>query len=218
MTAKLTALAAAASGRRLARQRAGRRAQARRHPAHLSPRDAAQPLDPRGGDLLGQRAGDADLQQSGRLRPAQAAELAWAPSCPSWRRAGPGARTRLALTFKLRQGVKWHDGKPFTAKDVKCTFDLLQGKAQDKFRKNPRKDWFDNVADVTVNGDYEVTLPPQAAAALAAGDARLRLHADLSLPRAGGADAHASDRHRPVQVRRDEAERVDQARRRIPTT
>src|SRR5215831_13820631 len=28
------------------------------------------------------------------------------------------------LTFPLRQGVKWHDGKPFTAKDVKCTWDL----------------------------------------------------------------------------------------------
>src|SRR5713101_6540620 len=27
------------------------------------------------------------------------------------------------LTFPLRQGVKWHDGKPFTAKDVKCTWD-----------------------------------------------------------------------------------------------
>src|SRR5689334_6117974 len=25
------------------------------------------------------------------------------------------------LGFNLRQGVKWHDGKPFTAKDVKCT-------------------------------------------------------------------------------------------------
>ena len=39
------------------------------------------------------------------------------------------------------QGVKWHDGKPFTAKDVKCTLDLLQGKAADKLRINPRKGW-----------------------------------------------------------------------------
>src|SRR6202035_1433349 len=37
------------------------------------------------------------------------------------------------LTFKLRQGVKWHDGKPFTAADVKCTYDLLLGKAKEKF-------------------------------------------------------------------------------------
>src|SRR4051794_10298306 len=28
-----------------------------------------------------------------------------------------------SLTFRLRQGVKWHDGKPFTASDVKCTWD-----------------------------------------------------------------------------------------------
>src|SRR6266436_9720381 len=33
------------------------------------------------------------------------------------------------LTFPLRQGVKWHDGKPFTAQDVKCTWDLLTGKS-----------------------------------------------------------------------------------------
>jgi ABC-type transport system substrate-binding protein len=39
----------------------------------------------------------------------------------------------------LRQGVKWHDGKPFTAADVKCTWDLLLGKANDKLRVNPRK-------------------------------------------------------------------------------
>ena len=25
------------------------------------------------------------------------------------------------LGFQLRHGVKWHDGKPFTAQDVKCT-------------------------------------------------------------------------------------------------
>jgi peptide/nickel transport system substrate-binding protein len=61
------------------------------------------------------------------------------------------------LTFKLREGVRWHDGKPFTSKDVKCTFDLVQGKALDKFRKNPRKDWYANVTEVTVNGDFEAT-------------------------------------------------------------
>ena len=61
------------------------------------------------------------------------------------------------LTLPLRQGVKWHDGKPFTAADVKCTMDLLQGKAAEKLRINPRKAWFDNVASVTANGDYEVT-------------------------------------------------------------
>src|SRR5207248_3956754 len=27
------------------------------------------------------------------------------------------------LTLPLRRGVTWHDGKPFTARDVKCTFD-----------------------------------------------------------------------------------------------
>ena len=64
----------------------------------------------------------------------------------------------LSLTFKLHEGVKWHDGQPFTSKDVKCTFDLLQGKAKDKFRKNPRKDLFNNIVEVTANGDFEVTL------------------------------------------------------------
>jgi peptide/nickel transport system substrate-binding protein len=62
-----------------------------------------------------------------------------------------------ALVFKLRQGVKWHDGKPFTSADVKCTFDMLMGKSQQKFRKNPRKSWYDEVTDVTTNGDFEAT-------------------------------------------------------------
>ena len=61
------------------------------------------------------------------------------------------------LTFKLREGVKWHDGKPFTSRDVKCTFDMLMGKSDAKFRKNPRKDWYANVKEVTVNGDFEAT-------------------------------------------------------------
>lgn len=29
------------------------------------------------------------------------------------------------ITFNLREGVKWHDGEPFTSKDVKWTFDQI---------------------------------------------------------------------------------------------
>src|ERR1051325_10806775 len=61
------------------------------------------------------------------------------------------------LTFKLRQGVRWHDGKPFTAADVKCTWELVQGKTAEKLRVNPRKGWYDNLADILTNGDDEVT-------------------------------------------------------------
>src|SRR6266487_4261454 len=64
---------------------------------------------------------------------------------------------KTALNFKLRQGVKWHDGKPFTAKDVKCTWDMLQGKSDDKLRLNPRKPWYLNLEEVVANGDLEVT-------------------------------------------------------------
>src|SRR6516162_6790138 len=61
------------------------------------------------------------------------------------------------LTFPLRQGVSWHDGKPFTAKDVECTWEMLTGKASEKLRVNPRKSWWRNLEAVTTNRDYEVT-------------------------------------------------------------
>jgi peptide/nickel transport system substrate-binding protein len=64
---------------------------------------------------------------------------------------------KTALNFKLRQSVKWHDGAPFTAKDVKCTWEMLQGKTADKLRLNPRKAWYRNLDEVVTNGDYEVT-------------------------------------------------------------
>src|ERR1043165_9278461 len=71
----------------------------------------------------------------------------------SWAWSSDGKK----LTFKLRQGVKWHDGKPFTSADVKCTFDMLMGKSQQKFRQNPRKSWYDQVEDVSLNGDFEAS-------------------------------------------------------------
>jgi peptide/nickel transport system substrate-binding protein len=61
------------------------------------------------------------------------------------------------LTMPLQQGVKWHDGKPFTARDVKCTWDLLTGTASEKLRINPRKSWYRNLEEVRVDGDYQVT-------------------------------------------------------------
>src|SRR5208282_7512 len=61
------------------------------------------------------------------------------------------------LTFHLREGVRWHDGRPCTAKDVQCTWDMLLGKSASKFRINPRKSWYWNLDQVTTNGDYEAS-------------------------------------------------------------
>jgi peptide/nickel transport system substrate-binding protein len=64
---------------------------------------------------------------------------------------------RLALSFTLRQGVTWHDGKPFTSADVKCTWDMLMDKSAQKLRKNPRKTWYDNVSEISIEGDFTAT-------------------------------------------------------------
>jgi peptide/nickel transport system substrate-binding protein len=91
---------------------------------------------------------DQKVPQSGlkSVVPDLATDWAWDPD-------------RTALTFKLRQGVKWHDGKPFTARDVVCTWNLLQGKGNgsDTLRVNPRKAWYGNLEEVVANGDFEVT-------------------------------------------------------------
>ena len=61
------------------------------------------------------------------------------------------------LTFSLHHGVTWHDGRPFTAKDVQCTWDMLTDRSSEKLRVNPRKSWYRNLERVTMTGDYEVT-------------------------------------------------------------
>jgi len=54
------------------------------------------------------------------------------------------------LVFFLRKTVRWHDGQPFTAKDVKYTFDVVR-EAKDapaRLRLNPRKEWYANIESI----------------------------------------------------------------------
>ena len=62
-----------------------------------------------------------------------------------------------ALSFTLREGVRWHDGKPFTAEDVKCTWDMVSGLDKGKIRKSPRQLWFSNLESITVDSANQVT-------------------------------------------------------------
>jgi len=52
-----------------------------------------------------------------------------------------------SLVFTLRKNVRWHDGQPFTARDVKYTFDMVREApdAAARLRINPRKDWYATV-------------------------------------------------------------------------
>jgi peptide/nickel transport system substrate-binding protein len=56
------------------------------------------------------------------------------------------------LVLLLRKDVRWHDGKPFGAKDVKHTFDTLREApdAPAKLRLNPRREWYANVEAIEV--------------------------------------------------------------------
>jgi peptide/nickel transport system substrate-binding protein len=62
------------------------------------------------------------------------------------------------LVFFLRRDVKWHDGRPFTSKDVKFTFDVVReaAEAPAKLRINPRKEWYANVEAIEAPDPYTV--------------------------------------------------------------
>jgi peptide/nickel transport system substrate-binding protein len=62
----------------------------------------------------------------------------------------PEGRKTMTHSARSNQGVNWHDGKRFTAADVKCTWDLLQGKTKEKLRLNAREAWWANLDNVSV--------------------------------------------------------------------
>ena len=98
----------------------------------------------------------------------------------SWQTSPDG----LTWTFKLRQGVKFHDGQELTSADVKFTFDRL-------FEKSPGKSDFIAVDKVEPSGKYQVkfvTKEPFAALVAALGgfwgfivsEAGVKKHGDLN--------------------------------------
>lgn len=58
------------------------------------------------------------------------------------------------FTFKLRKGVKWHDGKPFTAADVKFTWETY---LNDKVPV-PSRDPFDKITKFQIVDDYTIKM------------------------------------------------------------
>jgi peptide/nickel transport system substrate-binding protein len=67
----------------------------------------------------------------------------------AWRDGGK------TLVFTLRQGVRWHDGQPFTSKDVKYTFDLVRAApGVPPLRLNPRKVWYAQIDAIDTPDPY----------------------------------------------------------------
>lgn len=64
---------------------------------------------------------------------------AWDPGlAESWEVSKDGK----VLTFKIRQGAKWHDGKPVTAEDVKFSFDAI---FDDTYNAAPKRAYFESI-------------------------------------------------------------------------
>jgi peptide/nickel transport system substrate-binding protein len=71
----------------------------------------------------------------------------------SWRSPDP-----LTWEFKLRRGVRFHNGDAFSAHDVKFTFDRIITPGALNGRSSPRGELFEPVSHVVVVDDYTVRI------------------------------------------------------------
>ncbi|MGV8853928.1 MAG: ABC transporter substrate-binding protein [Devosia sp.] len=67
----------------------------------------------------------------------------------------------MQITYKLRDGVKWHDGEPFTSADVKYTWEAVKDPAFIAESKNgsAEVESIDTPDDLTVIVNYNTILP-----------------------------------------------------------
>ncbi|PRH85326.1 ABC transporter substrate-binding protein [Labrys okinawensis] len=87
-----------------------------------------------------------DVDPDGKFTPSLAVEV------PTVENGGISA-DGLTWKVKLRDGVKWHDGKPFTAEDVKFTLELM---VDPNFR-SWRRTGHEHVRDIKVVSPTEIT-------------------------------------------------------------
>ena len=63
------------------------------------------------------------------------------------------APDNLSYTFYLRKNIKWHDGQPLTAHDVKFSFDAIRDPQYKAIHSQP---YFENIGECVVLDDYTV--------------------------------------------------------------
>ncbi len=74
-----------------------------------------------------------------------------AQTVPTLRNGGI-SRDGLTITYHLRRNVRWHDGAPFTSKDVKFSWQAIMNPAND----TPSRNGYDQVRSVDTPDDFTV--------------------------------------------------------------
>lgn len=70
----------------------------------------------------------------------------WEPALASkWEVSKDGTK----FTFTLRDGVKWHDGKPLTVEDVKFSFDAIMH-PKNKYKTAHLKSYYENIKEAKI--------------------------------------------------------------------
>lgn len=61
----------------------------------------------------------------------------------------------MVYTFTLRDGVKWHDGKPLTVEDVKFSFDAIVH-PENKYKTAHMKPYYENIQSAEILGKNKI--------------------------------------------------------------
>jgi len=66
------------------------------------------------------------------------------------------SKDKMSYTFTIRQGVKWHDGKPLTIDDIIFSFKAIVD-PKNKYHTAHLKSYFDGLKEVKKTGEHQVT-------------------------------------------------------------